>query len=150
MKVILAIDGTPESDAALAAVNMLGTDKGLSVHIVTAVDLSVPLGIDLYGGFLPDNAELERIAGENADVLIEKAKAAVSQTFPSADLKVSGEVLFGSPESKIVEAAEAFSADLIIIGSHGYKSWERLLLGSVSDSVAHHAPCSVLIVRSKS
>ena len=41
------------------------------------------------------------------------------------------------------------NADLIIVGSHDYNRWERLLLGSVSDSVIHHAPCSVLLVRSK-
>ncbi|HQZ97301.1 MAG TPA: universal stress protein, partial [Pyrinomonadaceae bacterium] len=60
---------------------------------------------------------------------------------------ISGEVLFGSPGSRIVETAEQIGADLIIIGSHGYRRWERILLGSVSSSVVHHAPCSVLVVR---
>ena len=60
---------------------------------------------------------------------------------------MTSEVLFGSPESRIVETAEEFGADLIIVGSHGYSRWERLLLGSVSQSVVHHAPCSVLVVR---
>ena len=50
-------------------------------------------------------------------------------------------------ESRIVETAEAIHPDMIVLGSHGYSRWERLLLGSVSDSVVHHAPCSVLIVR---
>ena len=48
----------------------------------------------------------------------------------------------------IVGHATPAAADLIVLGSHGYKTWERLLLGSVSNSVVHHAPCSVLIVRS--
>ena len=47
----------------------------------------------------------------------------------------------------IAAVAKETKADLIILGSHGYSRWERLLLGSVSDSVVHHAPCSVLIVR---
>ena len=51
---------------------------------------------------------------------------------------------FGPDE---VETAEEFGSDLIIVGSHGYSRWERLLLGSVSQSVVHHAPCSVLVVR---
>ncbi|MGI8495899.1 MAG: universal stress protein [Pyrinomonadaceae bacterium] len=48
----------------------------------------------------------------------------------------------------MVETAENFQADLIIVGSHGYNTWERLLLGSISDSVVHYAPCSVLVVKS--
>jgi len=62
---------------------------------------------------------------------------------------VSSDILFGSPDGRIVETAEEMAADIIVIGSHGYKQWERLLLGSVSDSVVHHAPCSVLVVRSQ-
>ena len=47
-----------------------------------------------------------------------------------------------------VETAEEMGADMIVLGSHGYKRWERLLLGSVSNSVVHHAHCSVMVVRS--
>ena len=67
--------------------------------------------------------------------------------FAEPDLGITTEVLFGSPESRIVEAAEELKPDLIVLGSHGYKAWERLLLGSVSDSVLHHVHCSVLVVR---
>jgi nucleotide-binding universal stress UspA family protein len=56
-------------------------------------------------------------------------------------------VLTGSARRTIVEAAEAWGADLIVVGSHGYRSWERMLLGSVSQAVAAHAACSVEIVR---
>ena len=48
-------------------------------------------------------------------------------------VSVSTDVLFGTPESRIVETAEDMHADLIVIGSHGYKTWERLLIGSVSN-----------------
>jgi nucleotide-binding universal stress UspA family protein len=48
-----------------------------------------------------------------------------------------------------VDEAEEWDADLIVVGSHGYQSWERMLLGSVSQSVAAHAECSVEIVRCK-
>ena len=61
--------------------------------------------------------------------------------------RLTTDVLFGSPDSRIVETAEEIAADLVVVGSHGYSRWERLLLGSVSDSVVHHSPCSVLVVR---
>jgi nucleotide-binding universal stress UspA family protein len=59
------------------------------------------------------------------------------------------EVLTGSPKRVIVEEAEKWGADLVVVGSLGYRSWERLLLGSVSQAVTLHAECSVLVVREK-
>ena len=57
------------------------------------------------------------------------------------------EVLCGPPAQEIVQQAEDWGADLVVVGSHGYGFWSRALLGSVSNSVVHHAPCSVLVVR---
>jgi nucleotide-binding universal stress UspA family protein len=51
------------------------------------------------------------------------------------------------PRHAIVEAAREWPADLIVIGSHGRKGLDRLFIGSVAESVARHAPCSVEIVR---
>jgi len=109
--------------------------------------MAVPLAIDIYGGYLPDTAEIEKSARENASKLLETTVDRIKAHFGEKKLTVTSEVLFGSPESRIVETAEATHPDLIVLGSHGYSRWERLLLGSVSDSVVHHAPCSVLIVR---
>ena len=53
----------------------------------------------------------------------------------------------GPPKLVILEEAEKFGADLIVVGSHGYGFVERFLLGSVSQAVAVHAKCSVEIVR---
>jgi nucleotide-binding universal stress UspA family protein len=79
-------------------------------------------------------------AGEALERATEKLRA-------GGALQVSTEVLTGSPKRRIVEEAEGWGADLIVVGSHGYKSWERMLLGSVSQVVAAHAACSVEIVR---
>jgi nucleotide-binding universal stress UspA family protein len=75
------------------------------------------------------------------------AAAALRGGAGTARLGVTTEALTGSPKRTIVEEAEAWGADLIVVGSHGYKSWERMLLGSVSQAVAAHARCSVEIVR---
>ena len=53
----------------------------------------------------------------------------------------------GQPEQKIAEFASSWQADLIVIGSHGRKGFSELLLGSVSNYVSHHVPCSILLVR---
>jgi nucleotide-binding universal stress UspA family protein len=86
---------------------------------------------------------------DNARKILETTGNKLKEIFAGKNVSIVTELLNGSPESRIVEKAEEIHADLIIVGSHGYNRWERLLLGSVSDSVIHHAPCSVLVVRSK-
>lgn len=147
MKIILAIDGTKHSDAAVRTISTFNLNENDELKIVTIVDLAVPMAIDLYAGYLPSSTEIEKTAKENANLILESTKQAVFEASSHSTFKISTEVLIGTPESRIVEKAEEFKADLIIVGSHGYNTWERLLLGSVSDSVVHHAPCSVLVVR---
>lgn len=147
MKVILATDGTSQSAAALQMAANLAFRPGDELKIVTVIDMAVPMAFDAYAGYLPNTQEIEKIARENAEKVLAETKEKVSGQITSEDVIVSTEILIGSPESRIVETAEEFGANMIVVGSHGYNRWERLLLGSVSDSVVHHAPCSVLVVR---
>lgn len=148
MKVLFATDGTRHGEAAAAMVKKLGLTNGDSVHVISVVDMALPLSVDLYGGYLPDTSEIEKAARENATKVVDEALKTLTETFEGRSIDVTSEVLFGSPESRIVETAEDSHADLIVLGSHGHTRWERLLLGSVSNSVVHHAHCSVLVVRS--
>ena len=148
MKIILATDGTKYGQAAVEMLGKFNLGESDSVKIISVVDMAFPLAIDIYGGYLPDTTELEKAARENAAKIIETTMATLNGFFDSKMVDITSDILFGSPDSRIVETAEESAADLIVIGSHGYKQWERLLLGSISDSVVHHAHCSVLIVRS--
>ena len=150
MKILFATDGAKQSEAASEMLRHFSLSDGDEVKIISVVDMAVPMAIDIYGGYLPDTGELEKTARENATKLLERTEERIRSYFADKNLALSSEVLFGSPESRIVETAEATHPDLIVLGSHGYSRWERLLLGSVSDSVVHHAPCSVLIVRTPS
>ncbi|MEO8572504.1 MAG: universal stress protein [Pyrinomonadaceae bacterium] len=147
MKILFATDGAKQSDAAIEMLRNFALSDGDEIKVVSVVDMAVPMAIDIYGGYLPDTGELEKTARENAEKILERSSQRIKDLFEGKNLAISSEVLFGSPESRIVETAEATHPDIIVLGSHGYSRWERLLLGSVSDSVAHHAPCSVLIVR---
>jgi nucleotide-binding universal stress UspA family protein len=60
---------------------------------------------------------------------------------------VETEVVAGTPEQELVKKAEEWEADLIVTGSHGHGFWKRTWLGSVSDALIHHAPCSVLVIK---
>jgi len=147
MKIILATDGTEYGEAAVKMIGNLNLGSGDEITIVSVVDMALPLGIDMYGGHIPDTSALEIAAGDAAKKVVDDAAAEIQNMFENKNVSISSDVLFGSPDNRIVGTAEKMKADLIIIGSHGYKSWERLLLGSVSNSVVHHAPCSVMVVR---
>lgn len=150
MKIILATDGTKHSESAVEILKNFDLNEDDEVRIVSVVDMAVPMAFDLYSGYLPSTAEIETAVKENAQKVLDITNQRVKEFFSEKNLSVTTEILNGSPESRIVETAEEIHADLIIVGSHGYNRWERLLLGSVSDSVVHHAPCSVLVVRNTS
>ena len=147
MKVLLATDGSKAGSAAVNALKSLRLDDRDEVKIISIVDMAIPAAIDIYGGYLPDTANLEKSARGNAERILVEAFERLNTFFPVSCPRMTTEVLFGTPESRIVETAEHMNADIIVLGSHGYNAWERLLLGSVSNSVVHHAPCSVLVVR---
>ncbi|MDQ3798832.1 MAG: universal stress protein, partial [Acidobacteriota bacterium] len=69
----------------------------------------------------------------------------IRERFPNID--VTTQISTGAPDETLIEAARKWSADLIVIGSHGRGFWGRMLLGSITDALVHHAPCSVLVVR---
>jgi nucleotide-binding universal stress UspA family protein len=73
----------------------------------------------------------------------------VAERLRKTGLTVETEVSDGDPRSIIVDQAETWTADLVVVGSHGYTGLKRLLLGSVAQSVVSHAPCSVEVVRKK-
>ena len=148
MKILFATDGAKQSEAAIEMLKHFQLGAGDEVKVISVIDMAVPMAVDIYGGYLPDTSEFEKTAKENASKILESAASALREHFNDPPLNVVTEVLYGSPESRIVEASEEFKPNLVVVGSHGYSTWERLILGSVSDSVAHHVPCSVLIVRS--
>jgi nucleotide-binding universal stress UspA family protein len=81
---------------------------------------------------------------------IEEAERLVSRTanaLRSTELEVETTMRRGDPRKEVIEEAEAWHADLIVLGSHGRTGVKRLLMGSVSEGVMRHAPCSVEVVR---
>ena len=146
MKIILATDGSPCSDTAVNEVARMPLPADTQVRIISVVEPPAPLVAEPYMGVIEYFEEAEKALRQQASETVERA-AAKLRAGQSTSAQVSTEVLTGSPKRTLVEEAESWGADLIVVGSHGYKSWERLLLGSVSQAIAAHAQCSVLIVR---
>ena len=108
MKILFATDGAKQSDAAIEMLRNLALSDGDEVKVVSVVDMAVPMAIDIYGGYIPDTGELEKTARENAEKLLERTAERIASLFEGKTLTISTEVLFGSPESRIVETAEEY------------------------------------------
>ena len=140
MKILLAVDDSKFSDAALEAVVAQTPPQGAEVlvlHVVEPITLAPPP--QMSSSYAP---ELEARVKEGQE-LVERQV----QKLRAAGFKTHGAVETGDIRGKILDAAAELGADLIVLGSHGRKGVQRFLLGSVAENVARHAPCSVEIVR---
>ena len=146
MKILLAVDGSECSDRAVTEVSERPWPPASEVKVVYAVELPVVPAVEPWA-VPPEYFEQAIKAGRDTGrAAVERA---VSTLRAGADraLKVTSEIIEGSPKRVILDEAETWGADLIVVGSHGYGILNRLLLGSVSQAVALHAKCSVEIVR---
>ena len=144
MKILLAVDGSACSDAAVAEVARRPWPPGSEVKILSVVELPFVPTAETWA--LPESyyAQVEQTAREQAREVLARAGARFG---PREGLEVNAETLDGYPKDVILSEAERWGADLIVVGSHGYRGWQRFLLGSVSQAIASHAQCSVEIVR---
>ena len=146
MKILLAVDGSSCSDAAVDEVARQPWPAGSSVKVLTAFELPTPPTPEAWA--LPINyfqemdIALRKQAEDIIDRALQKLKARVDKS-----ISIDAVLLPGPPRTVILEEAESWDADLIVLGSHGYRAWERFLLGSVSQAVVSHAKCSVEVVR---
>jgi len=146
MKILLAIDGSSFSDAAVQEVASKPWPDSSEVKIISVVE--PPLLPTVETWVPPDNylEALEAAGEDQAKSIVRKAADRVREG-QGDRLRVSTEIVRGHPKQAIIEVADEWDADLILMGSHGYRGLTRLWLGSVSQAVAAHANCSVGIVR---
>jgi len=147
MKILFASDGSPFSQAVLKEIERRAWPHNTTVRIICAVHSRFPLVADPI--FVSTAAHLTDIREETARLNKALEKTVADLQAARSDLNVEGEVLIGAPKEVILDEAENWSADLIMLGSHGYGSAKRILLGSVAHAVALHAKCSVEIVRDR-
>lgn len=147
MKIVLAIDGSPCSNTAVDLLKEHLWPANSELKIISVVEPQVPIAAEPFGVGVDIALEMEKLARTQAGQSVEEAITKIRSSENGKNLKVGSSVPTGSPKRVIVEEAEEWGADLIVIGSHGYHFWERVLLGSVSNAVAQQAKCSVLIVR---
>ena len=146
MRVLVAVDGSEYSDAALDEVGSRVWPAHSEIRVITAYELPLTPTPETWA-LPPDYFDkLDRAVRERAESVKDVAVIRLAKSLDPS-IKLTGNILPGPPRSVILEEAERWKADLIVIGSHGYGAWQRFLLGSVSQAVVSHAKCSVEVVR---
>jgi nucleotide-binding universal stress UspA family protein len=152
-KILVAIDRSAASRKVFEAAMSLAKTSGASLmllHVLSFEEQDFPTPT-IYSGLEYESfnstlieayqerwQKFERKGLEMLRVIAEEAsKAGISTEFTQN---------LGNPGRTICDLAQTWSADLIVVGSRGRTGIKEMLLGSVSNYVTHHAPCSVLIV----
>lgn len=133
MRVLLAVDGSACSEAAVETVVDRFRAESTHVKVLHAVEWMREMPLCSSTRTVP---RLEKMSSSAATPASSARAKWSSVSTPDAD-----------PRHAIVETARDWPADVIVIGSHGRRGFDRLLLGSVAESVVRHAPCSVDLVR---
>ncbi len=140
MKVLFATDDSKFSEAAVKALIAQFRPEQTQVlvmHVVEPIAVSTPP--QMATGYFPELADQL----PHAKMLVQKK----AEELAAAGFATESFIAEGNAKAAILDKAEAWSADLIVLGSHGRRGFGRFLLGSVSEAVARHAHCSVEIVR---
>lgn len=135
-RILVAVDGSPQSDAALAFVADEWGDA--DVVLLTVVD---PTGAGFRkAAFATSGEEWYERAKTRAEAIFERAREQLGRDVP-------GEIEVGQPSKVIVSFAEEADVDHLVVGSHGREGVSRVLLGSVAEAVVRRSPVPVTVVR---
>jgi nucleotide-binding universal stress UspA family protein len=141
MKILFATDGSREAAAAIRFLQCFPLPRGSSIHIVSAAHVKAGLPerhlswqtIELMYGYQRDSAR--------------RAVAEAEKSLEREGITVTTEIPEGDPATQILHAADAFEADLVVVGSRGLTGLTSFFLGSVARSVAKRSPRPVLVAR---
>lgn len=141
MKVLIAYDGSGCARDALAELKRAGLpERTEALMLCVAEPWHAPVGT---GGMIADMSSLSD--PETARHLAEEGRGMLAEHFSGWNVQAEGRK--GSPSHQIIERAEEWGADLIVVGSHGLNAMERLVFGSVSQQIVTGAHCSVRVSR---
>jgi nucleotide-binding universal stress UspA family protein len=137
---------------------VVGTDGSDTARqaVIQAAETARALGAKLLvvSAYSPVAARVEAGGGREAadwnvgsDVLVEGVLTDAISATAASGIEVETRAVRGDAADALIEVAERENADLIVVGNKGMTGARRYLLGSVPNKVSHHAPCSVLIVR---
>ena len=141
--IVVGTDGSETAKEAVREATALAKAVGASVHLVSAYE---PVGegrLREERQQVPDDMQWMVNPREDVNATLKDAAEGIE----AAGLEVETYAREGDPADAILDVAEEQKADLIVVGNKGMTGAKRFLLGSVPNKVSHHAPCSVMILR---
>jgi nucleotide-binding universal stress UspA family protein len=137
-RIVVGTDGSKTAERAVSEAGDLAQATGARVHVVTAFQ-GVFDAEPFTGSAAHENVDMRRAADTVA--------ARSAEHLTARGIQVDYESREGDPAEVLIEVATEDDADLIVVGNKGMTGIGRFLLGSVPNKVTHHAPCSVMVVR---
>jgi nucleotide-binding universal stress UspA family protein len=140
---VIGTDGSDTAGEAVRQATELAQRLGAKVHLVSAFE-PVPQGrLHQEVQDVPDDYHWAINRRSEVNATLEEAAKGVG----AAGIEVESHAREGDPADAILDVAEEQKADLIVVGNKGMSGAKRFLLGSVPNKISHHAPCSVMIIR---
>lgn len=145
MKVLIATDGSPYAQAALDSVAEREWAEGTQFLILHVVQPLPPTYIGLSYSYGDVSALVHEAGRTHGEQVVSRAVAQLTEKLNKKD--VAGLVTAGPIEDRIVQIADNWQADMIIVGSHGRTGLAKFFIGSVAEAVLARAHCSVEVIR---
>jgi nucleotide-binding universal stress UspA family protein len=142
-RIVVGTDGSETAAEAVRQAVDLAKLAGAQLSIVSAYEPVSKRRIEGEQQDIPADVQHEVGPREDVNLVLEAAAAAAKQE----GIEVQTHPVEAEPAEAILNVAEETKADLIVVGNKGMTGARRFLLGSVPNNVSHHAPCSVIIVR---
>jgi len=142
-RIVVGTDGSETAAKAVSQAVELAASVGATVDLVSAYEPVSDARLREERTEAPDDVSWMVNPREDVDATLQAAAAVAAEK----DVRVQIHARQGDPADAILDVAEEQHADLIVVGNKGMTGAKRFLLGSVPNKVSHHAPCSVLIVR---
>jgi nucleotide-binding universal stress UspA family protein len=143
MNILLAIDGSAPSQDAIAEVAHRPWPSPSTVRILSVIQPYTPPATEV----VLTSATIDEIRKRDTQDAEQLTRHARERIVAAPGLSVETAIREGDPRTAIVDAADEWQADLIVVGSHGRTGIKRLVMGSVAQAVVAHAHCSVEVVR---
>lgn len=141
-RILCPIDGSSTSNHGLQEAVSLAKNQGAKLRFIHVIDTYFPI-MDGVGSLMP--VDLTDILQKNADEVVDHAKAIAKSAGVDADAVIT-KMLGGRPSQEIVKQAKDWSADLIVMGTHGLRGFNRIIMGSDAENVVRTSSVPVMLV----
>ena len=142
-RIVVGTDGSETAGQAVSQAIELAQLSGARLSIVSAYSSAAGRRAGAEAQEAPADVQYELGPREDVNLVLDAAAAEAKE----AGIEVQTHPVEADPADAILNVAEEVKADLIVVGNKGMTGARRYLLGSVPNNVSHHAPCSVIIVR---